>query len=183
MKGDHGNVATSGPTLANVAANAVENRGRITELEDTIANPPVTLAGSAATETPKEGTTLDLNDLSQMLVTPMVSALQSALQQQNNNSRGDRNNGQGRGRGGGNRNYDRNAPRQYNFYCHSRGVNLFCSGKNCKPHCNRGPNHDPNATEDERNGGSEKFLDKWNMWYNPTDGKTYRDEACTQKFE
>jgi hypothetical protein len=132
----------------------------------------------------------------------LLAALQASHEQGGSGNNGGGNGGRGgngnggrgggRRRDGGNRNQQNTGPRQFNKYCHSRGVNMQCDGKDCtkfrkcqdiRRHrkLHGIDNHDENATYANRNNGSEVGVDRWLYWQKPGEMGYYRDEACTDK--
>jgi hypothetical protein len=109
--------------------------------------------------------TITEDGMAKMIAAMVANAVKAATPSKNN--------GKGRGGGGGNGGGDNTPPlrkfRKYNKYCHSRGINLWCDGSNCRRSCDRKTNHDATATYDNRKGGSDRLEERWGQWCGPDD--------------
>jgi hypothetical protein len=77
-----------------------------------------------------------------------------------------------------------NPPWKPYIYCFSSGANLYCDGTKCdeinprtnRPRCNKAPNHNPNATFENKDGGSTKLSYRQGGWRGP-DGRFYEKKS------
>ena len=101
-----------------------------------------------------------------------IEALESGTQSRGRN--GGKRDTTGRNRGSKGKQDRPMVCRQYKFYCSTHGVNLSHDTRNCR---DKGPNHNDNATYDNKMGGCTRG-DKWWMLYRDTDHQLCKE--CPQ---